>query len=278
MTITADDPDTGEPEPSTPEPYNMARRLEERRRMWLGRFVRMQARTRDCIMVRDIAGWRARWNNQDVPNEALREDTYRLFKIAFLRGEFEQGGCSQVRWLNPEYGYRRLTFEDPKNFAASDPNDLAEVIRHCLRWCAIPRGVARQWFERQGWDLPPWLREPVSSVHFNPSEVHDIGVGAPALSDAVQETEGADQTGSPYKTGTQGRPSGINLIRSELERRRAAGLVLLTMVKESVQLATWLAAHHPKAPRTGPKAIRNSLRVELREAVDEAKARKERPK
>jgi len=101
---------------------------------------------------------------------------------------------------------------------------------------------------------------------------------APAPADAAQEAESADRTAPSYKTGAQGRPTSINLIASELKRRRATGQVLVTQAAEAGALAAWLAQAHPDAPKAGPKAIQNSLRAKLSEAVNEAKTRNERPK
>ena len=70
----------------------------------------------------------------------------------------------------------------------------------------------------------------------------------------------------------------MSLICSELERRRKAGTVSDTQEKEAKELAEWLAQKHPVAPKASAKAICNSLRPGLREAVREQKTRKERPK
>ena len=90
--------------------------------------------------------------------------------------------------------------------------------------------------------------------------------------------DSADRTPPVYKTGGQGRPTSMNLIASELERRRAAGEVRATQAAEAEALAAWRAQAHPKAPKASAKTIGNSLRTELREAVTEARARKEHPK
>jgi hypothetical protein len=90
--------------------------------------------------------------------------------------------------------------------------------------------------------------------------------------------DSGDRTPPVYKTGGQGRPTSMNLIAGELARRREAGEVHTTQAAEAKALAAWLAQAHPQAPRAGVKAIGNSLGKKLREAVDEAKTRKERPK
>ena len=98
------------------------------------------------------------------------------------------------------------------------------------------------------------------------------------LAPTSQEVESAGRTTPVYKSGAQGRPTSMSLIRSELERRRKAGTVSDTQEKEAKELAAWLAQNHPEAPKASAKAICNSLRPRLREAVREQKTRKERPK
>lgn len=90
--------------------------------------------------------------------------------------------------------------------------------------------------------------------------------------------DSADRTPPVYKTGGQGRPTSMNLITHELARRCAAGEVQATAAAEAKALAAWLAQNHPQAPMAGAKTIGNSLRAELRKAVNEAKTRKEPPK
>jgi hypothetical protein len=83
----------------------------------------------------------------------------------------------------------------------------------------------------------------------------------------------------PYRTGGQGRPTSIQLIAPELERRRLAGKVLGTSTAEAQALSEWLGEVHPEASPTTAKTIRNSLRDKLRAAVEETNAaQKERPK
>jgi hypothetical protein len=59
-----------------------------------------------------------------------------------------------------------------------------------------------------------------------------------------------------------------NLIEPELERRRVAGETLLTQTEEAKALAAWLVEKHPEAPRVTARPIMNSLREQLRAAVD----------
>ncbi len=73
------------------------------------------------------------------------------------------------------------------------------------------------------------------------------------------------------RTGAAGRPSSIsNLVRPELIRRAAAGETLSTVTAETQALSDWLAKNHPNQPQVTAKALENSLRAELRKAVDAA--------
>jgi hypothetical protein len=81
-------------------------------------------------------------------------------------------------------------------------------------------------------------------------------------------------TAAPYRSGLQGRPTCKPLLARELKRRREAGEVLSTMSAEARHLAAWVRRAYPEAAQATAKTIQNSLRPELREAVNEAKARK----
>lgn len=144
-----------------------------------------------------------------------------------------------------------------------------------------------------GWDVKDWK---IGRAHWkeDPPDIdYCLTVSWDAVASAVRQRQErkqqalpADQMDSPtipkqanetidfYHSGTQGRPTSISLIKVEMERRRKAGEVLTTLVAESEVLATWLLDNHPSAPSCTPKAIRNSLRKPLNEAVNEAKARK----
>jgi hypothetical protein len=113
-----------------------------------------------------IASWRAHRGTENPPNEARRVDAYRLFKIALLRGTFQDGGRSWVHWWNPEFPFSRLTMEDAERSAADHCGELAGLIEQRYQWSIIPRGLARAWCEAEGWELPAWLQEPTP---FSPS-------------------------------------------------------------------------------------------------------------
>jgi hypothetical protein len=93
---------------------------------------------------------------------------------------------------------------------------------------------------------------------------------APAAHEAPEVPElTAAATGAPItRSGAQGRPSSIdNLVRPELERRKAAGETLPTIKAEAEALSKWLANNHSGHPQVRPRPLENSLRSELRAAV-----------
>ncbi|MEP9355043.1 hypothetical protein ABLE93_15755 [Xanthobacter sp. KR7-65] len=63
----------------------------------------------------------------------------------------------------------------------------------------------------------------------------------------------------PYKSGGKGRPTAMHLIEAELRRRSSAGQMLGSWAQEAKALAEWLSENRADAPKTTPKAIRDSL-------------------
>jgi hypothetical protein len=135
-------------------------------------------------------------------------------------------------------------------------------------WNGQPHQIAVLWASVERW-LPIYKAQSRKrAVLSAPTKAQNTRPEAPVILDAL------------YESGAQGRPTSIGLIVPELERRRASGEVLCTQIAESEALAAWLEREHPKAAPAGAKAIRNSSKISatLREAVAEAKARKECPK
>lgn len=64
-----------------------------------------------------------------------------------------------------------------------------------------------------------------------------------------------------YKTGTQGRPSPIQFVEREAERRRAFGEALEKVSEEADYLHKWCACEHPNAVTPTPKTIENKVRA-----------------
>jgi len=141
-----------------------------------------------------------------------------------------------------------------------------------------PRALHGGWFRPEKW----LGSEPPGLPHY-----FDLTVWPAEASETERETPEtlvpepqAPAEAPPYRTGTQGRPTSIILIASELERRRFAEQTLDTQVAEAKALVAWLKQTHPKAPPCTAKTIRTSHVTQrpLRLAVNEAKARKERLK
>lgn len=61
------------------------------------------------------------------------------------------------------------------------------------------------------------------------------------------------------KSGAPGRPSSMNLVLSEYQRRREAHTVESSARAEAKALETWLKSNHPKHPCLTEKTIRNKL-------------------
>ncbi len=76
--------------------------------------------------------------------------------------------------------------------------------------------------------------------------------------------DSAEDPLAPYKTGAQGRPSPIQLIEREAERRRASGEALEKLTDEARYLSDWCARQHPNAPTPTSKTIENRIRPDHR--------------
>jgi hypothetical protein len=122
-----------------------------------------------------------------------------------------------------------------------------------------------------------WTNFLISREHANLVRVALLGLReAPAAQETHEVSElTAAATDAPItRSGAQGRPTSIdNLVRPELERRKAAGETLPAMGAEAEALSKWLANNHPGHPQIRPGSLENSLRSELRAAVS---AREER--
>jgi hypothetical protein len=86
---------------------------------------------------------------------------------------------------------------------------------------------------------------------------------------APQDEDLAESAGSanaredqmlPYKTGAQGRPSPIQLVEREAERRRASGNSFEKVSEEADHLHKWCRREHPNAPTPTSKTIENKIR------------------
>jgi hypothetical protein len=64
----------------------------------------------------------------------------------------------------------------------------------------------------------------------------------------------------PFRTGLPGRPTAIQLIEAEHQRRINSGKALDKVGEEAKHLEKWLVTTHPRAPRTKTKTIENRIR------------------
>lgn len=103
-----------------------------------------------------------------------------------------------------------------------------------------------------------------------PSQAH------PAAEAAAEPTTQPPPPAAVVEPRAPGRPSGTPLLYAELARRKEAGEVLGTQAAEAKALRAWLINAHPKQRAPDALTIENVLRVELRQAVADAKAKKPR--
>jgi len=68
------------------------------------------------------------------------------------------------------------------------------------------------------------------------------------------------------RSGAPGRPTSIQLVKLEFERRNTAGQLEPTITAESKELASWLERACPEAPQLTAKTIENNLRSAYRKA------------
>lgn len=71
----------------------------------------------------------------------------------------------------------------------------------------------------------------------------------------------------PIRSGSPGRPSSMQLVRQEFEKRREEGTMCITITEESRFLAQWLSANHKGHPPLTAKTIRNNLGAAFRAAT-----------
>jgi hypothetical protein len=80
------------------------------------------------------------------------------------------------------------------------------------------------------------------------------------IAESVGSTETREDQMLPYKTGAQGRPSPIQLVEREAERRRASGEAVDNLTEEAKSLHVWCKREHPNAPTPTSKTIENRIR------------------
>jgi len=155
----------------------------------------------------------ARIDGSAVPNEAARENAYRMLERDLLAGKFEQGGYSQVLFLHPgvTLTHRKMT-----------RSWLRELIKHnldnehgrlYLRLCWLRRNLFERWCR---WHhllklLPrfqPQETHAVSTAHGNEAAATKNKGGAPPKADwdALKEPLRAEikKHGYPHRQNPPG--------------------------------------------------------------------------
>ena len=74
-------------------------------------------------------------------------------------------------------------------------------------------------------------------------------------------------TATPYRSGAPGRPTSIQVVKAEFQRRKKCGQVASTLGAEAKTLVDWLIQKHPEAPRLTSKTIMNRLREDYRRHI-----------
>lgn len=69
---------------------------------------------------------------------------------------------------------------------------------------------------------------------------------------------------SLYRTGAPGRPTSMQFVLAEFDRRFADGLAEESVTREAEALAAWLKRAHPHAPQLTAKAIKNKIGPQFR--------------
>jgi hypothetical protein len=104
---------------------------------------------------------------------------------------------------------------------------------------------------KRGFTHPPRLEE---------AETRAAIEAAPRIVEQpVGELAGEDG-GASYRTGAPGRPSAIQHVEREAERRRNEGEALTPIAAEAEELRKWCATTHPAAPTPSSKTIENRIR------------------
>lgn len=109
-------------------------------------------------------------------------------------------------------------------------------------------------------ELIRWMEARSNSATDSPTpENADIGVAQEATASAAPAKPAqADVDQGPVGTGLAGRPTSIQLILQEADRRCNLGDVPEHKIVFAEELSEWLAKNHPTHPKATPKAIGNN--------------------
>jgi hypothetical protein len=78
--------------------------------------------------------------------------------------------------------------------------------------------------------------------------------------------EGPFAAPEPARTGAPGRPTSMQLILDEFERRIEAGNVTTGVASQASELRHWIVTTHPYEPHPTAKTIENRIRERYRQA------------
>lgn len=154
------------------------------RRQWIAKFAGRQRSVRRWIAVADLVDWCAQSTTAaSIEAEAKARDVaYRRLTESVQRGEFERGDRSKILYLDTQVMRCRLTreqFEIAFNNTAGVPW-APSLPLDVLRYCWLPRELARQWIERHDYIWP---------AHFNP-----VSPGSPQPKAATGTVDRASET------------------------------------------------------------------------------------
>jgi len=128
-------------------------------------FHARQRKTRKWTSWEWIADWIARdWGANFQADQAIREAVYRQLVAALVKGWFDHPCWGHgVRILIPyaERGVRTIGVFRPIYLLQLAPSGWnASIIDTDLKFCWLPRAMARRWFEDSGYRVPEILLDP----------------------------------------------------------------------------------------------------------------------
>lgn len=165
--------------------------------------------------------------------DAVRDDSFESSKMepiesapAHCRNYWEPAGL--YCWMDlkddilDEYNSCDALAERPRSEYSEDDRFFIKKLR-------IERSDISRWWKR---------KQVFAEVPTQPVELSESG-------------EDVDTANSPatYRTGTQGQPSSMHLMKSELLRRAESGQMRKSLKAEAEDLVEWLRETHPNAPR-----------------------------
>jgi hypothetical protein len=125
-------------------PPETDRKRTKQARQWraarMERFAQTQRRKRQWVNVEEIAEMCSELNGSGAPNEAARENAYRIFERDLLSGDFEEKGRSRVLYLHPWTVKTRMTREWLQDAIEYD-YDGHRGRSQFLPWCWIRLGA-----------------------------------------------------------------------------------------------------------------------------------------